>query len=429
MSILLSLVTALVLFGAWFLFASRDNAASQATTDTQEEQLTSDELDTILKEEQDYMEQEPTDVDTSELTDELPIANNTETPAEDTLDPHLKTAKELIKVFRINEAKDELQLADDGEEKAYYQGLIAAYEGKPDEAVQYLTRAQELDAERSIISVYAASYLDIFSFYKSFSDPTPEYLDTLVSKNFLATGELQLGIAKLKFILSEHPGYTDAIILLGSAYMIHGNFEQAVKTLTSGLPTERSEVYYWLGMAYYYNHNYKKATIAYKQAENKEYEPRYKLYEKMGNAYLAEKNYTKAAEYYELSVAQDDARYFLDLYIRPVWIYNDILHEADKGLSLSERALEFNPNNAMALNLMGWSYISLGKYDTALEYLFDALDENDKIPAIYLNIGLAYKALEDYDNAKDYFKAAIEQDDSSISKRAKAEIIHIEERE
>jgi len=425
-SILASLFTALFLFGGWFLFIRDGGSNSDNTSDNvSNDEMTTDELDSILKEEQDFVENQDldTDIDTDELISDLPIQKNDEVPAEDTLDPHMRTAKELIKTFHINEAEEELGLADDGEEKAYYLGLVSAYKGDSESAITHLTRAKELDADRTIISLYAGSYLDIFTFYETFSDPTPEYLDTLISKNFLATGELQLGIAKLKFILSEHPDYEDAIILLGSAYMIHGNFEQAIVALTSALPTNRSEVYYWLGLAYYYNNNYKKANIAYKQAENKAYEPLYHLYEKMGNSYLAEKDYKKAATYYKKSVMQDEARYFIDLYIRPVWIYNDILHDPDNALEISERAQKYNPNSAMADNLLGWTYIAMKEYDTALEYLFDAMEKDDEIPAVYLNIGLAYKAQEEYNDAIKYFEEAIDRDDGSIAKRAKAEKI------
>ena len=81
----------------------------------------------------------------------------------------------------------------------------------------------------------------------------------------------------------------------------------------------------------------------------------------------------------------------------------------------------------MAGNLVGWSYIASKEYDMALEYLFDALEKDDKIAAIHLNIGLAYKAQEEYEDALTYFENAIELDEGSIGSRAKAEIVRIEQ--
>ena len=187
-SILASLFTALFLFGGWFLFIRDGGSDSDNTSDNvSNDEMTTDELDSILKEEQDFVEKQDldTNIDTDELISDLPIQKNNKVPAEDTLDPHMKTAKELIKTFHINEAEEELNLADDGEEKAYYLGLVSAYKGDSESAIKYLTRAKELDADRTIISLYASSYLDIYTFYETFSDPTPEYLDTLISKNFL----------------------------------------------------------------------------------------------------------------------------------------------------------------------------------------------------------------------------------------------------
>ena len=31
---------------------------------------------------------------------------------------------------------------------------------------------------------------------------------------------------------------------------------------------------------------------------------------------------------------QDEAKFFIDMYIRPVWLYNDILHEPEKALKI-----------------------------------------------------------------------------------------------
>lgn len=394
--------------------------------------LSDSQLDDILLEEQEFVEERIRDdsIDTEELRKELPVPKETETPGEESVDPHLRSAKELIKSFHIDEAIKELILADETAEKYYYQGLLYAYQGKSEEARTHFEQAKLEDGDASIVSAYADKYLETYRFFDTFQDATPEYLDTLISKDFLSTGELQLGIAKLKYIVSVEPDYDDAHILLGSAYMVHGNFPKAIETLTNILPTERGEVYYWLGLAYYYDNNVSKSIVAYKQAVNKGFEPAFSLYEKIADAYLSQKNYESAVSYYTKAIEEPEGRTQISMYIRPVWIYNDILKKPTKGLELSEIALQNNQESAMAQNLMGWSYISLGQYEEALDHLEFALDIDPELPAAHLNLGILYKEQEEYDRAKEYFKEAQKLDDGSIGTRAQeeyAEVLKLEE--
>jgi tetratricopeptide (TPR) repeat protein len=137
----------------WIRSGNTDTGSNSDDTD-QTTDLSSETLDTILLEEQEFAENNMSDVDTNELQAELPIAKQTETPGEDSLDPHLKSAKELIKAFRIDEAVEELIEADETAERLYYQGLIYAYKGQKENAIGMLEQAKALATDDPLISAY-----------------------------------------------------------------------------------------------------------------------------------------------------------------------------------------------------------------------------------------------------------------------------------
>ncbi|MDD4351904.1 MAG: tetratricopeptide repeat protein [Candidatus Gracilibacteria bacterium] len=352
---------------------------------------------------------------------ELILAKENFTPGTDSPKPLVRKAKELISQNKFREALDIFVQADGQESDQvtqYYIGIINAYLGQRDLAKEYLQKAV-LTATHPKTTQYASNFLKVYEYFDTFQGAGPEFLDTLIAKELLASGEFEIAVDKLQFITSTVTDYVDAWVLLGSAYLVQGQYQEATSTLDKVLPSQRAEVYYWLGLAYYYQNDLSKAIAAYTQALRKGYQPRYRLYEKIADIYLDKGNYEKAAQNYALALEQDEAKYYIDLYVRPVWLYNDVLNNPSQGLFLAEQALTYHPEHAMAYNLVGWSYLSLQDYEQAKFYLKKGKELDPNLAAIYLNLGRYFEAVGEIQNAIDNYEDALRLDpEGAIGKSA-----------
>lgn len=361
--------------------------------------------------------------------DDLILAKETFTPATNSDKPLVQKAVSLIREYRINEAMDVFVQADTQESDQitqYYLGILHAYLGERKEAEEFLNKAVMTNSHPKTTS-YANRFIGAYNYYDTYQGAQAEFLDALISKELLASGEFEIAIDKLRFITSYNPAYIDAWVLLGSAYLIQGKYDQSTEALKEVLPTDRAEVYYWLGLAYYYQNNLDKSISGYAQALRKGYQPRYRVYEKIGDIYLDKSNYEKAVENYSLALAEEDAKSHIDLYIRPVWLYNDVLDDSEQALRLAQQALEFQPDNAMAYNLVGWSYLGLENFAEAKAYLKTAKELDPNLAAARLNLGRYFEAVGDTENALEYYAKARELDpDGAIGESANRRYLNLQ---
>ena len=63
------------------------------------------------------------------------------------------------------------------------------------------------------------------------------------------------------------------------------------------------------------------------------------------------------------------------------------------------KAMEIDPESAIPINCLGYSYISQGRLDEAIEYLQKAVDIDPMEPKFNNNLGLAYGMKKDYEKA------------------------------
>jgi len=429
--LLILLITILIgaAFVVWSLIFKEAEIEIEDVVQNNEEQVDQEEV--VVGDDEGMMTDESTEEDEKKVKKNViisslekdPVVTKVEiTPKEYSEDPHVKKAAGLIGEFLFSEAYDELKAANQEDPiVVYYMGLLSAYWGNRTEAEELLGRVVDMTSDERIIS-NAQEIIKTYQLFDTYQDGKSEFLDTLISKNFLEAGEIEIAIDKLKFVTENYVDYTDAWILLGSAYMVYGNYEKGIDTLTQVLPSQKPEVYYWLGLAYLYEEIHNKALAAMKQALNKNYQPLYKVHEKMGDIFLSLEDYAASAEAYEKALYLPEATKYIDLYVRPVWIYIDLLEEPQKALELSQKALENNPNSAMAHNLLGWSYLAMGQENSAKELLLKAKEMDPSVAAIHLNLGNYYREVEEYKLAKESYLQAVQLDpDGAVGKRARSE--------
>ena len=89
--------------------------------------------------------------------------------------------------------------------------------------------------------------------------------------------------------------------------------------------------------------------------------------------------------------------------------YNAFLNDDyDKAIKYNQKAIEINPDFAIAYNNMGIAYARKENYNKAIEYFKKAIEINPDDAEAYYNMGLIYADKGNYDKAIEYYKKAIE---------------------
>lgn len=366
----------------------------------------------------------PTPVITPRVPEKIVVPAETSTPGITSTDPNIRLGKGYLSQGKYAEARDAFNQATPNEAiTLYYQGLITSYFGDRTASVQFLNNLKALPSVDAKLSGNAQKVLDAYALFDTYQDGKPEFLAALIAKQFLSFGELDLAIGKLEYVLNKAPDYTDVSTLLGSAYLIKGNYEKAITIFTNSLPNDRPEVYYWLGIAHFYQQNYSKAIASFQLSLDKGYRPQFKPHEKIADAYVYLSNFTQAVEAYKAAINASDGQEYIDLYVRPVWIYIDKLKMPDEALTLATQASVRFPRSAMAYNLLGWSQLAVGQYDQAKLALDKSIELDPALAATYLNLGNYYRSQNNPTQAIAAYQKAVQYDKQGSIARAAQNLI------
>ncbi len=89
------------------------------------------------------------------------------------------------------------------------------------------------------------------------------------------------------------------------------------------------------------------------------------------------------------------------------------------ALSLSEKAVEKQPDNGAYLDTRGWIHYKLGQYDQALHWIKKSLENREESPVVIEHLGDVYLKLGRIEEAKIYWRRAlmIDQDNESLKRK------------
>lgn len=367
----------------------------------------------------------PTSIAVPRQPEKLVLLAQSATPGQNSTDPFIKQGKSLITSNKFQEAQKIFKQANPQDPIVlYYLGMMGSYFAERENSVNYFTTLKsQTNADAKLLD-NAQKMLDVYTLFDTYQDGRAEFLGTLIAKQFLVLGEVDLAIGKLQYLEQRNPDYVDVNTLLGAAYLTKGNYDGAVTILSKALPSERSEIYYWLGVAHLYQQNFNKAVAAFQLALNKGYKPVFKPHEKMGDAYLSVNNFEQAVEEYKLAFTSLEGAEYVDLYVRPVWILIDKLRRPNDALTIANQAVSKMPTNAMSHNLVGWAQLGLRNLPAAKVSLDRAIELDSSLAAAYLNLGSYYVAVNDVEQARAAYEKAVTFDKagSSISNAAKSHL-------
>ena len=89
------------------------------------------------------------------------------------------------------------------------------------------------------------------------------------------------------------------------------------------------------------------------------------------------------------------------------------------GLPAAQMAVELSGEDPLALDMLGWTLVLLGRYDEAQDALEHALNLNPELAQVHLHLGIVAMQMDDWQSAKDHFQQARDLDvDGPVDEQA-----------
>ncbi len=138
-------------------------------------------------------------------------------------------------------------------------------------------------------------------------------------------------------------------------------------------------------------------------------------YARLGNLVPALTSYERATE-----LAPNDATYWRLL---ATFCVENAVHLQDVGLPAAQKAVELAPKDAQALDVLGWSQLSLGQFYTAEQTLLSALELAPDYAAARLHLAMTYLQTGKREAAYDQLRRTVELDPNGATGQQAGQIL------
>ena len=261
--------------------------------------------------------------------------------------------------------------------------------GKLEEAIVEYKMSLWIDslnytAYSGIVQAYEelGDYENAISYYKKYIKihPNNAVLHSNIANLYFMKGEAQKAISHYQaaITINPKPNWT-SIVAQTLGYIqqnVLKNTDCAIANyhLANSLSPKEIDVYISLGSAFYDNEDYKNALIVYRRALELEPENS-KIHCNLGYLYWGMGDIDEAIKEYHLSIKYDHS---YDIAHNNLGvIYLDDLVQIQNAVDCFERAIECNPNYALAYYNLGRCYALKGENVEAAKYFQQAMDVNN----------------------------------------------------
>lgn len=284
-----------------------------------------------------------------------------------------------------SEALKEQSRLDAGDVYAHYRlGLLLAYL-EPEHSLPELMLASSLDPETdpAVQTLRAALNLSATQ-----ADPSQQMLT--IGRALGLVQEWQLAVAAFDKAIASDPENAEAWAWLGEAKQQTGQdgsaeLDQAVSIGHSSVVVHALRGLYWNRQK-----EYSRMLVEYQQAA--ELEPDNPAWQvELGSAYSKKGDIVSAFTSYQhaTDLAPNDSTYWRLL---AVFCAENGVYIEEAGLPAAQKAAELSPNDPFALDALGWSYLSSGRYANAEQILLDVIAQHPDYLPSHIHLAMTYLA-------------------------------------
>lgn len=319
----------------------------------------------------------------------------------------LKTVRALLGQRKILDAQAELEkITKPTEQSLFYQGILAAFLNKQEQAKELLKKSLETATDADIKNG-AQKILNIYRDFELEKDGRIEHLQTLLAQAFDQIGEYGLSIELAFDALKTKNDYRDAWIVLGHAFLNEQKFFDAQDALTKAvnLDTSHPAAFFYRGIAHKNLNKPSEAIRDFEQALKLGFKPQILPKFEIAELLFAQKKLEESFSLYREVVMTDPSD--ITKFIRPIALAINHIKKPELALELAEKAMSTHSDSAMAHNLLGWAYMGMKDFGKAKNHLGEAVKRDPELSAAYLNLGqLAQIQGNNSEAQKNYEKAA-----------------------
>lgn len=246
------------------------------------------------------------------------------------------------------------------------------------------------------------------------SEPKSNRILSTAAEFFLKTGQFSNALNTVTKINSVNPSDDSAWKTRLELLLRQGDFKTAVSVgeeAARQIPQDPF-ILYFLGNAYLANQKYEQAVSRLEEAITLPARMRLKngIYSTLGDSYAGLKKWDKAFENYESALQIDsDNALVLNNYAYYLAKQNENLKKAQ---SLSEKALNLEPENPSYLDTFGLIRLKQGHLEEAESYFRKSIDLGKDSAEIMEHLGNVLFKLGNKDEARTFWKKALDKDSS-----------------
>lgn len=245
---------------------------------------------------------------------------------------------------------------------------------------------------------------------------------------YLRERNYALAIPQLQRLISMKPDFATAWENLGIAYLSIDENASAINTFKSALekaskPSFRMKVLLGtsLNQAYRDEECVQILTEALSQMETEDTASIVQAYTSLALSYDRLKRYDESEQSYETALfyEPDNALVLNNL----AYSYSERNKELPRALDMAKLAVAKEPNNGAYLDTIGWIYFKMGNYQEAKHWIEKAVQSGRESPAVLEHLGDVYFKLGDRENAQRYYEKALRINQTSVSLQQKLESV------
>jgi tetratricopeptide (TPR) repeat protein len=287
-------------------------------------------------------------------------------------------------IAELNALKNQIRL-DAGDGYAHYRsGLLMTFL-EPGQALSELMLASSLDPETDSAVQTLRSALNI-----SATQPDPSSQLVTIGRALGLVQQWDLSIAAFEKAISLNAKNAEAWAWLGEAKQQMG--QDGSVELDRAVVLDQTSITVRALRGLYWNRQKKYSQMLAEYLLAAQYDPANPAWQaEIGNAYFKGGDIAAALKAYQhaTELAPDDSTYWRLL---AVFCAENGVHVEDVGLPAAQKAVELAPDDPFALDALGWSYFSSGRFANAGQILLDLIKRFPNHLPAHIHLAMNYLA-------------------------------------